>query len=157
VKIFIATLGVGLSVLLHGSRGSSLLYSESSPADDRRRFTSIVYHDVPRLPFAWFVHWCRLFFDTDNFGVVAVLLSRLVSELQEPPSPESNSGHFLAFRPSYILFLVPRNMHAKFGASRFYPFSSYKRTYKHIQSLHKISTQIIILANLAESTSSFIK
>jgi hypothetical protein len=36
---------------------------------------------------------CNLLAETNSFGLGAVLLSCLVSELQEPPYRESNSGH----------------------------------------------------------------
>jgi hypothetical protein len=63
---------------------------------------------------------CNLLFDTNNFGLGAILLSCLVFELQETPSAGIELRTlFPEFWPSYDLFLVSRNKHAKFGSNQF--------------------------------------
>jgi hypothetical protein len=59
---------------------------------------------------------CNSSFETNNFGLGTVLLSYLVSELQETPSPGIDLMTFFpAFCPYYVLFLVSMNKHVKFG------------------------------------------
>jgi hypothetical protein len=66
------------------------------------------------------VCFCNLLFETNNFGLGAVLLSCLVSELQETPSAGIELRKLLPeFLPCYVLFLVSRNKQAKFGANRY--------------------------------------
>jgi hypothetical protein len=63
---------------------------------------------------------CVVLFETNNFILGAVLLLCLISELQEPFSPEVElRTYFPEFWPSYVLFLVFRNKHAKFCANRY--------------------------------------
>jgi hypothetical protein len=63
---------------------------------------------------------CNLFFEINKFDLGAVLLSCLVSELQETPSPEIElRTYFSELLQSHVLFLISRNKHAKFGANRY--------------------------------------
>jgi hypothetical protein len=55
----------------------------------------------------------------NNFDLSAILLSCLVSELQETPSPAIELRHVSGVLTPYFLFLVSRNKHAKFGANRY--------------------------------------
>jgi hypothetical protein len=62
--------------------------------------------------------FCDLFFETNNLNLCAVVVLCLVSVLQEPPSPGIELRTlFPEFWSSYVLFLVSRNKHAKFGAN----------------------------------------
>jgi hypothetical protein len=67
-----------------------------------------------------FVRFYNLLFETNNFNLGAILLLCLVSELQETPFPGIGlRALFTEFWPSYILFLVSRNKHTKFGSNQF--------------------------------------
>jgi hypothetical protein len=63
---------------------------------------------------------CNLLVETTNFGLGAVLISCLVSELQKPSSP--GLGLWTLFR-SFELSKIP----SWFRGFLVYPFSSYKR------------------------------
>jgi hypothetical protein len=64
--------------------------------------------------------FCNLLVEIINFVLGVVLLSCLVSEPQEPPSAGLElRTHFPEFWPSYVLFLVWTNKHAKFGANQY--------------------------------------
>jgi hypothetical protein len=64
------------------------------------------------------LRFCNLLFETNNFDLGAVLLSCLVFKLHKPSSPWIElSTLFPEFWPCYILFMVSRNKHAKFGAN----------------------------------------
>jgi hypothetical protein len=58
---------------------------------------------------------CHLLFETNSFGLGAVLLSYLVSELQEPPSPGLQLRTIFQSFPKCLP--ASRNKHAKFGAN----------------------------------------
>jgi hypothetical protein len=66
------------------------------------------------------LYFCNLLFETNNFGPSAILLSCLVSELTgNALRGNQTQDTFSEFWPSYDLFLVSRNKHAKFGANRY--------------------------------------
>jgi hypothetical protein len=79
---------------------------------------------------------CNLLAETNNFGLGAVLLSCLVSELQEPSSPGLELRTL--FRSLTLLrsFLVSRNKHAKFRGNRF--VRSRARSTHNFNFLYKI-------------------
>jgi hypothetical protein len=83
--------------------------------------------------------FCNFLFETNSSGLGAVLLSCLVSELQKSPSSRIELRIFSGVLTPYVLFLVSKNTHAKFGAHRFIPsraISEHKNINIHTHNFH---------------------
>jgi hypothetical protein len=114
-------------IMLSGSQASWPVPVELSWASKEIIFTETRTQDS----FSWlWAYSCYLSVETNSFGLEPLLVSCLVSE---PPSPGIELRTlFPEFGSSYVLFLMPRSKHSKFGANQFIPSRAIsEHTYKH--------------------------